>query len=154
MSPPRRKQTARASPQVLAAGGLVWRATVVADERGRTRPGVEIVIVHRDKYDDWSYPKGKLEPGESFEDAALREVAEETGLRCELGAELPSTEYMDAKGRPKIVRYWAMRVVGTEPWAPNREIDDRRWVTFAEAERMLTYGHDRELLERLRTDLP
>jgi 8-oxo-dGTP diphosphatase len=153
MSPPRRKPKAPASPQVLAAGGLVWRATVVADEAGSTRPGVEIVIVHRDRYDDWSFPKGKLEPGESFEDAALREVAEETGLHCELGAELPSTEYLDAKGRRKLVRYWAMRVVGTEPWAPNREIDDRRWVTLGEAGRLLTYAHDQALLERLRGEL-
>ena len=140
-------------PEVRAAGGLVWRPTFVADEQGETRPGVEIVVVHRPRYDDWSFPKGKLDKGEAYEDAALREVAEETGLRCELGHELPSTTYRDAKGRRKLVRYWAMRVVGVEPWAPNDEIDDRRWVTFDQAGTMLTYEHDRELLTQLRREL-
>jgi 8-oxo-dGTP pyrophosphatase MutT (NUDIX family) len=131
----------------------VWRPTVLADEHGVTHPGVEIVVVHRPRYDDWSFPKGKLDKGESFEEAAVREVAEETGLVAELGHELPSTEYLDGKGRPKLVRYWAMRVVDTLPWAPNAEIDDRRWVTFDQAAPLLTYAHDRELLDRLRNEL-
>ena len=139
-------------PEVCAAGGLVWRATVLADEQGETRDGVEIVLVHRPSYDDWSFPKGKLDKRESFEDAAVREVAEETGLVCELGRELPSTRYVDGKGRLKLVRYWAMHVVGVEPWAANEEIDRRRWVTFDEAEAMLTYEHDRVLLGLLRDE--
>ena len=131
----------------------MWRETVVADENGDTRPGVEIILVHRPRYDDWSFPKGKLDRGESFEAAAVREVAEETGLVCELGQELPSTEYLDPKGRRKLVRYWAMRIVATAPWTPNDEIDQRRWATFDEAEAMLTYAHDKVLLDRLRHEL-
>jgi 8-oxo-dGTP diphosphatase len=150
MSRTRPKQRYRQSePEVRAAGGLVWRETVVGDENGETRPGVEIILVHRPRYDDWSFPKGKLDKGESFEDAAVREVAEETGLVCELGDELPSTEYIDPKGRRKLVRYWAMRVVGVEPWVPNDEIDGRRWVTLDAAAGMLTYSHDRSILAQL-----
>ena len=130
---------------IEAAGGVVWR-------RG-SKGSLKVLLVHRERYDDWSFPKGKLDKGETYEDAARREVAEETGLVCELGEELPSTWYHDAKGRLKLVRYWAMRVVGIEPWAPNDEIDQRRWVTLGEAEGMLSYGHDRELLARLRTEL-
>ena len=131
--------------QVRAAGGLVRRcgATGVA----------EILVVHRPAYGDWSFPKGKLDKGESFEDAAVREVVEETGLVCELGRELPSTWYIDGKGRLKLVRYWAMRVVGIEPWAPNDEVDQRRWVTLDAAAGLLTYDHDRLLLAELRDEL-
>jgi 8-oxo-dGTP pyrophosphatase MutT (NUDIX family) len=140
-------------PQVRAAGGLVWRAAFVANEAGEPQAGVEIVVVHRPSYDDWSFPKGKLDKGESFEDAAVREVVEETGLVCELGRELPSTWYIDGKGRLKLVRYWAMRVVGIEPWAPNDEVDQRRWVTLDAAAGLLTYDHDRLLLAELRDEL-
>jgi 8-oxo-dGTP pyrophosphatase MutT (NUDIX family) len=92
------------APPVLvrAAGGVVWR---------RMPEGVEVVLVHRPKYDDWALPKGKLEPGETDEEAALREVREETGLSCRLGTELPSTTYTDAQGRPKLVRYWSMTAI-------------------------------------------
>jgi 8-oxo-dGTP diphosphatase len=139
-------------PEVRAAGGLVWRPTFVAGGDGQPRPGIELVVVHRPRYDDWSFPKGKLDKGESYEDAAVREVAEETGLICRLGDELAPTWYRDAKGRLKLVRYWAMRVTGVEPWAPNDEVDQRRWVSLDEAESMLTYPHDRELLARLRDE--
>jgi 8-oxo-dGTP diphosphatase len=155
-SPRKRKQARpaeRPEPEVLAAGGLVWRQTVLADAGGGTRPGVEIILVHRPRYDDWSFPKGKLDKGETFEQAAVREVAEETGLVCELGHELPATEYLDAKRRLKLVRYWSMRVVDVAPWAPNDEIDARRWVTFDEADAMLSYAHDRLLLDELRSEL-
>ncbi len=157
---PKRKRSdrpaavARPEPQVRAAGGLVWRSTVLSDEHGTSRAAVEIVVIHRPAYDDWSFPKGKLDKGESFEEAAVREVAEETGLVCELGRELPSTEYLDGKGRLKLVRYWSMRVVAVEPWQPNDEVDGRRWVTFDDAAALLTHARDRVLLDLLRDELP
>ena len=115
---------------VQAAGGVVSRDGRVA-------------LVHRPRYDDWSLPKGKLDPGESFEDAALREVAEETGLRCRLVRELPAVEY-EVRGRPKLVRYWAMEVVDETPFVPNDEVDEVRWVEPAEALALLSYDRDRE----------
>jgi 8-oxo-dGTP diphosphatase len=122
--------------EVLAAGGVVERD-------GR------IALVHRPKYDDWSLPKGKLDGGESFEDAALREVLEETGLICTLGEELEPTRYRDPKGRPKLVRYWRMTPTGDGAFAPSREVDALRWVTLEEARLLLSYGHDRALVDAL-----
>jgi 8-oxo-dGTP diphosphatase len=122
--------------EVLAAGGVVIRD-------GR------IAVAHRPKYDDWSFPKGKLDRGEGFEHAALREVEEETGLRCRLGRELPSTEYHDAKGRLKLVRYWQMEPLDGE-FAPSDEVDELRWLEPDEAEDLLSYEHDRELLREVR----
>jgi 8-oxo-dGTP diphosphatase len=121
--------------RIDAAGGVVERD-------GR------VLLVHRPRYDDWTFPKGKLDPGESFEDAALREVEEETGVRCTLGRELPSTTY-EAKGRPKLVRYWLMAPDVELGFAPNEETDDLRWVTPGEARSLLTYDRDRELLAAL-----
>jgi 8-oxo-dGTP diphosphatase len=150
---PRRKQARKtARPQVRAAGGLVWRSATVPDGNRGTRPGIEVALIHRPRYDDWSFPKGKLERGESFEHAALREVAEETGIECDLGKELPPTRYLDGKGRRKLVRYWLMSPVRLVPWEPNDEIDGRRWVPLSEAASLLTYAHDRELLEQLRAE--
>jgi 8-oxo-dGTP diphosphatase len=117
-------------PSVQAAGGVVLRDGLVA-------------VVHRPKYDDWSLPKGKLDDGESFEDAALREVEEETGLRCRLVRELPEVRY-DVRGRPKLVRYWAMEVEEETPFVPNEEVDQVRWVEPQEALALLTYDRDRE----------
>ncbi len=93
-----------------------------------------MLVVHRPQYDDWSFPKGKCEPGESDEACAVREVAEETGLRCALEAELPSTAYHDSRARPKRVRYWRLRVVGGSLDFAH-EVDEARWVSAAEAER-------------------
>ncbi len=121
--------------EVEAAGGVVVRDGLV-------------LLVHRPNYEDWTLPKGKLDPGESFEDAALREVEEETGFRCELGAELPSSEYTDHKGRSKIVRYWEMRVLGGE-FALNDEVDEVRWLEPRAASETLTYERDREVLAAL-----
>jgi 8-oxo-dGTP diphosphatase len=126
------------TPQVHAAGGIVWR-------RG-TDGQVEVLLVHRARYDDWSFPKGKRDPGETDEACALREVAEETGLRCELGRELPSTRYVDGKGRDKVVRYWAMTVGEELAWAPGDEVDERRWLSAGDARRLLTYAHDAAVL--------
>jgi len=125
---------------VRAAGGLVFR-------RGDDG-AVEVVLVHRAAYDDWSFPKGKLNPREREQDAALREVEEETSLVCSLGREAGITEYRDPDGRPKTVRYWEMApVAGT--LRPANEIDGARWVPLAQAPAQLTYVRDRELLRDL-----
>ena len=128
-----------AIPQLRAAGGLVAR-----EPNGR----LEIAAVHRPRYDDWSLPKGKLHPGEAWEEGALREVLEETGLRCELGDELESAGYLDRKGRRKLVRYWLMRPVSGR-FAPGEEVDELRWLSPEEAVSALTYEHDRELVRSL-----
>ena len=125
---------------VEAAGGVVVRDGAA---------GTEVCLVHRPRYDDWTFPKGKLDPGESSEDAALREVEEETGLRCTLEAELPSTEYRDNKDRDKVVRYWQMEVHEDPGFVPNDEVDELRWLPMAEAAELLTYERDRELLQGL-----
>ena len=101
---------------VQAAGGVVTRTAHDGT--------LEVLVVHRPRYDDWSLPKGKLEPGESFEDAARREIEEETGVRVELGAALPTTDYVDRHGRPKVVRYWQMTPVGQTEWRPGDEVDE------------------------------
>jgi 8-oxo-dGTP pyrophosphatase MutT (NUDIX family) len=125
------------SELVRAAGGLVLRR----DAEGAVR----LALVHRPKYDDWTLPKGKLHDGESHEQAALREVEEQTGYRCRLDGEVGSVEYLDRYGRPKIVRYWAMTPVsGT--FRPVHEVDELRWVSVPDAISMLTYEHDRNLL--------
>jgi 8-oxo-dGTP diphosphatase len=132
--------------RVEAAGGVVVRDT---PEGTGGEAGTEVCVVHRPRYGDWSFPKGKLDPGESFEDAALREVEEETGLRCTLEAELPHTEYRDSKDRPKIVRYWQMEVDEDPGFEPNDEVDELRWLPIAEAADLLTYDRDRGLLSGL-----
>jgi 8-oxo-dGTP diphosphatase len=118
---------------------VVWRP-------GGAEP--EILIIHRPKYDDWSLPKGKAEEGEDDLACALREVAEETALACEVGVELPSISYTDGQGRAKTVRYWLMRPKADRAEAQN-EVDDLRWLPVSEAIRMLTYEHDRSLIEQL-----
>lgn len=111
--------------------------------------GAELLLVHRLRYDDWTLPKGKAEPGESLEDCAVREVEEETGLRCMLGRELGTTSYTDRKGRPKEVEYWLMWPVEGRLTVPNREIDGARWVSVADAVEMLTYERDAALVRQL-----
>jgi len=118
---------------VRAAGGVV------------VRDGL-LLLVHRPKYDDWTFPKGKAESGESDEECAVREVWEETGLDCQLLDELPATEYVDAKGRPKRVRWWHMRVVEGE-FHPTSEVDEVRWLPPADAAQLLSYGRDLARLE-------
>ena len=132
-SKPSRSQ---ADPEIEAAGGVVLRRA-----RGRMRVGV----IHRPKYLDWSLPKGKLEPGESFEQAALREVAEETGFRCRALGELPSVAYRDRKGRTKLVRYWLMEPI-EGAFEPHGEVDELRWLRPREAYGLLSYEHDQDLV--------
>ena len=120
---------------VRAAGGLV------------VRDG-KVLLVHRPKYDDWSFPKGKCDAGEPDEACALREVAEETGLRCELLEEIGETSYLDGKGRPKVVRYWLMRALDGE-FTPHDEVDEIRWETSERAAAILSWPRDLPLLEQL-----
>jgi len=147
---------------VHAAGGVVTR----------TAPdgSIEVLIVHRPRYDDWSLPKGKAEPGERAEDTALREVQEETGYRCVLGAEIPTVHYEDRRGRQKEVRFWHMTVISDESpkrdeseafvpneepgfipneepgFVPNEEVDDLRWISPTAAATLLTYDADRNIV--------
>lgn len=122
---------------VRAAGGVISRW----NERGEA----EVLLIYRGQRRDWSFPKGKLEPGETDKECALREVEEETGLCCQLGLDLPSTSYHDRKGRAKVVRYWTMTVVKGEA-EPRNEVDAVRWLGLRAATSLLTYPRDRELL--------
>ena len=105
-----------------------------------------MLLVHRPQYDDWTFPKGKVEPGESDEECAVREVEEETGILCSLGRELEPTSYLDAKKRPKTVRYWVMLVVGGA-LRFDFEVDAAQWVTIEEAAKLLTYPRDVDMLQ-------
>ena len=120
---------------IRAAGGVVAREG-------------DVLLVHRPKYDDWTFPKGKAEPGETDEECALREVEEETGFRCELGRELPSAFYHDRHGRPKRARYWLMAPLEGS-FAPSAEVDEIDWLVLPEAAARLTYERDREILAAL-----
>jgi 8-oxo-dGTP diphosphatase len=112
------------------------------------------MIVHRPKYDDWTFPKGKLEEGESFEDAAVREVEEESGWRGDLGRELEPSRYTDDRGREKIVRWWEMWARDRGRWQPTDEVDDVLWVPLSEVESLLTYESDRTLAAAVRALVP
>jgi 8-oxo-dGTP diphosphatase len=135
---------------VLAAGALVWRVR---------KGALQILAVHRPRYDDWSWPKGKLDVGETLPACAVREVAEETRLVVELGQPLPTLRYPIAGGKVKIVRYWAARAIPPEaPAAMARaavkdaskhEIDEMRWLTVEEARHLITFHDDLRPLERL-----
>lgn len=134
---PRAHPPAGSERIVRAAGGVVW-----------TRWGdgqLRILLVHRPRYDDWSLPKGKADPGETDTACALREVQEETGLRCSLGEELPGTSYQDRRGRPKTVRYFAMQPLGGS-FTPHDEVDEVTWLPVDEASRLLSYEHDAAVL--------
>ena len=126
-------------PEVRAAGGVVIRG--LGTER-------RLLVVHRPRYDDWSLPKGKLEAGESWEQGALREVEEETGLRCELDRPLEPARYRDHKGREKEVRWWLMHPLDGQ-FTPGDEVDEVRWLDPAAAIALLDYEHDRILVRGL-----
>jgi 8-oxo-(d)GTP phosphatase len=123
-------------PQVRAAGGVLLR---------RANNGIEVAVIHRPKYQDWSLPKGKLDDDEAFEHAAMREVEEETGMRGELGPELSAVSYRDRRRRAKLVRYWLMWVTGGE-FRPSPEVDEMRWVDPKRAQALLSYEHDAALV--------
>jgi 8-oxo-dGTP diphosphatase len=123
---------------VRAAGGIVVRA--------RDSGGWEVAVVHRPEHLDWTLPKGKLEPDETLSECALREVLEETGQTCHLGRFVGEVEYIDRKGRTKVVSYWLMQPVAGS-FEPSPEVDELRWLPLADASEILTYDHDRELLE-------
>jgi 8-oxo-(d)GTP phosphatase len=127
-----------ASKAVLAAGAVLWRSDGVA--------APEVAIIHRPRYDDWSLPKGKVDPGETEPVTAVREVAEETGYIAHLGRRLAAVSYPVEQGLKKV-RYWAARTVGGE-FVPNAEVDELKWLPVAEAMRELGYPHDRKVLRR------
>lgn len=126
--------------EVRAAGGVVVKSA---------KKGPKVLLIHRPDYNDWSFPKGKLDPGEKFKEAALREVLEETGFRCKTHKpSLPSLFYKDRNGRSKEVRYWLMTVLsGT--FEPNEEVDIIAWVRWDKVEDRLTYSKDRRLFAEL-----
>jgi 8-oxo-dGTP diphosphatase len=124
-----------------AAGGIVWR---------KAQSGVEVLVIHRPAYDDWTFPKGKTDPGESLQATAVREIAEETGVRVRLGHPLGELTY-PVVGGTKAVTYWCARAVGDEgSFEPNNEVDEIRWVSLGGAESVLSYDHDQSLLETFR----
>jgi 8-oxo-(d)GTP phosphatase len=134
------------APTIRAAGGVLWR---VGSANGADA-SVEVAVIHRPQYDDWSLPKGKLAGGETEVDGAIREVLEETGFRVRLGRPLGETRYMkevDGQTRPKVVRWWAMEATGGS-FSPGREVDELRWLSLSEAHEILTRSTDRDLLER------
>jgi 8-oxo-dGTP pyrophosphatase MutT (NUDIX family) len=139
----RRRPVRQPGNLVLAAGGILLRQA----KSGR----FEVAVVHRPSpRDDWSLPKGKLDPGETLDACALREVEEETGMRCRLLDVVGTTEYVDRRGRPKGVTYWLMEVV-EGAFSANEEVDDLRWLELDMARRALSYQHDRRLLGLLDT---
>jgi 8-oxo-dGTP pyrophosphatase MutT (NUDIX family)/phosphohistidine phosphatase SixA len=133
-----------ATKPIVAAGALICR---------RGKRGAEVLLVHRRRYDDWSFPKGKLDPGEHLLAAAIREVREETGLTVRLATPLPTVRYTVSRngaGSPKEVYYWVARASGddtVDAFVPNAEIDEVAWASTDQARRRLTYPYDVDLLE-------
>ena len=124
---------------VRSAGGIVSRIV---------KSGFQVLIIHRTSHNDWSFPKGRLEPNESFETAAIREVIEETGYLCRLENPLPTIRYIDRDGHPKEVRYWNMTVVSESLFTPNDEVDQIEWLSLFQTIKKLSYKTDRILLKR------
>lgn len=132
-----------------AAGGIVWRHR---PDPLRPEPRVEVLVVHRPSYDDWTFPKGKTDPGETLQATAVREIGEEAGVRVRLGHPLTDVSYPISTGI-KQVSYWCARVIGQDqetPFVPNKEVDEIRWVRLGAARDLLTYDHDLRLLEEFR----
>ena len=124
--------------EIKAAGGIIVRAA---------KKGPKVLLVHRKRYNDWSFPKGKLDPGEKFKEAALREVLEETGYECKLHKpSLPSLRYKCRSGKTKEVRYWIMTALSGE-FEPNDEVDLIAWVRVDKVADRLSYAKDRKFFE-------
>lgn len=133
----------RVTSPIVAAGAVVWR------QRDMT---LEICVIHRPRYDDWTLPKGKVDDGEHVLACAVREVNEETGYQVTLGRPMPTQRYL-ASGRPKIVYYWAAKATERKSWQPTDEVDDVVFVPASEAVRMLTHSHDADLVTSLASGL-
>lgn len=148
---PKKKEVARnVSSVIRAAGGVLWR---LARTSRSGEPDIEVALIHRPRYDDWSLPKGKLSKNESFLEGALREVLEETGHRVKVGRSLGETRYWKATGggnREKVVRYWAMQEDGGS-FSPGNEVDELRWLPLSEARELLSYRRDQDVLDRFAT---
>lgn len=127
--------------EVRAAGGVVCRT----GDSGE----LEVLLVHRAHYDDWTVPKGKVEEGETDEVCALREVEEETGVRARLLEELPSVRWRDRFDRPKVARYWRMEPLDGPSARPQNEVDEVVWLPVGDAVALLSYGRDTAVLEAL-----
>lgn len=140
MSDARAAKTVARPKKVKAGGGVVWRSP---------RGAVEVLLVHRPRYDDWSFPKGKLERDEKYLAGAVREVQEETGFSVVVGPELEPSRYIDGLGRPKKVRYWAM-TVRKGAFVPNDEVDTIAWLPVEKVAARLTYAHDVDVLDSFR----
>lgn len=125
---------------VWAAGGIVMRGN---------DGELEVLVAHRPDHDDWSFPKGKMDDGETLGQTAEREVEEETGFRCRRHDRLPIVRYADAKGREKLVVYWTMEILSGE-FVPNDEVDTIGWFDLTAAAQVLTYDRDVDLLDAIR----
>lgn len=138
-------KNADSADEIVAAGG------VVVDAAGANAP--HVLLVHRPKYDDWSFPKGKAEPNETIEQVAIREVREETGLTCRVIRELQtvrySYEHREGVAKPKVVYYFLMEPAGGSLAVNNYEIDRAEWFEVDEAARLLSYDYDKKLLRSL-----
>jgi len=131
---------------VVAAGALLWR---------RENGVLKVLLIHRDRYDDWSWPKGKLDKGEAISEAAVREIKEETGLTVSLGVKLYELEYKLDNGNRKVVHYWAAHVtdkaLAQQNFVPDEEVAELEWLTVTEAKKRLTYKHDIDPLKLLQS---
>jgi len=135
--------TSEAGTLVRAAGGVPWR---------RSHGAIEVLLIHRPRYDDWTFPKGKREGEETDEECARREVLEETGFAADLGQELPTCTYVDGRGRDKVVRYWAV-TLGPGAFVATDEVDTLCWMGLADAAERLSYPRDRVVLAQFAEQL-
>lgn len=128
-----------------AAGGVVWR---------RVAAGIEVLLVYRERFDDWSLPKGGVELGEGPRETALREVLEETGVRCEIGEALPTIEWTRADGTVRRCHWWLMRPLEIGPSRPQDTVTRSEWFAAELAVETLTYERERGLVRTAREHLP
>ena len=128
-------------PDIIeAAGGVLWK---------ETSSGLKLAVIHRQRYDDWSLPKGKREKGERWQETALREVKEETGCQVVLGKFIGSASYaIHSNNRPKIVLFWHMHVKQGCKFQPNHEVDRIKWVSPSKALKLLSYEDEREIVNK------